>query len=498
MPDTAISLPPIDGETPTIVHLSAEYSPYARTGGLAEAARGLHHLQHERGRPTAAVIPLFRTARQHLREPEQVGEPIRLHFGARTEEFQLWHDRDPASGTPSWFIENDALYDRSGIYGEGGSDYPDNHFRFAAFAAAAIAALPRITSGPVLLHAHDWHASLASVYLRTWFRGIDWYDRIPVVMSIHNGGYQGHFGPDAIAEIGLPWELYRYDKLEWHGKTNFLKGGLIHCDMASTVSPTHAVELRTPAGGFGLHEVYQWMGSRFTGILNGIDQNEWSPANDGMIAARFDAADLSGKAACKAELQQRFGLAVDPDQTVVAIAGRLVTQKGLELVVNNPDLLRMPAQYAFLGSGEKRYEDSIGYLCSTWPERFGAEHKFSDELEHVLMAGADLFLMPSQYEPCGLTQMRAQLYGTPPVVRRVGGLADTVDDGVSGYQFDLFEEWATSGAMWRALNELRSDWSHRRMQREGMGRDFGWMRVAATYADLYRRAIARRLGRRGR
>jgi starch synthase len=489
---TANLLPDIDGAQPTVVHLAAEYFPYARTGGLAEAAWGLHRFQHRRGLKTAAIVPLYASARPHLRKLVAQGEPWSLRFGDRTETFSLWRDLEPASETPVWFIQNDGFFGRSGIYGEQGRDYPDNHLRFAAFSAAAVTALPRITSGPVLLHAHDWHAALAAVYLRTWGAGVPWYDRIPVSLSVHNGGYQGHFGPEVIAEIGLPWSVYHFTRLEWYGKTNFLKGGLTHCDTATTVSPSHAEELRTPDGGFGLHEVYQELGPRFSGVLNGIDQTVWDPGNDEHIAARYLPGDLRGKPACKADLQRRFGLPERSDVPLLALAGRMVTQKGLDLVVHNHGLFNGEAQFVFLGSGEKRFEDALFGLKSAMPSRIGVETRFSDELEHVLMAGADLFLMPSQYEPCGLTQMRAQRYGTIPVARRVGGLSDTIDDGVTGFLFDAFDERALTGGLWRALIEHSSARAWRAMQDEAMQRDFGWDGVARQYEDIYARAIARR------
>lgn len=496
MPDAPLSLPPIDGAAPTVVHLSAEYYPYARTGGLAEAAWGLHRYQHRRGLATAAILPLYRTARQHLRDLEPVGEAWALHFGPREEWFRLWHDRDPASETPTWLIQHDGFFDRAGIYGEQGRDYPDNHLRFGMFSAAAVAALPRITDGPVLLHIHDWHAAMAAVYLRTWWAGQPWFDRIPVAMSIHNGGYQGHFPPEVIPAIGLPWSVYTLDKVEWHGQVNYLKGGLTHCDAATTVSPSHADELRTIEGGFGLHENFQALGERFTGVLNGIDMTVWDPAADDQITANYSIDDPAGKRACKADLQRRFGLPVNPFVPVVALAGRMATQKGLDLVIHNHGLFQLPAQFVFLGSGDKRFEEGLHALHRAMPDRVGVETQFSDALEHVLMAGADIFMMPSQYEPCGLTQMRAQRYGTIPVARRVGGLADTIDDGISGFLFDAFEERALAGAMWRALTEHASPRAWRAMQREAMGRDFGWDRVAESYTTIYQQAISRRAAAR--
>lgn len=491
-PTTPLVLPHVSGAAPMLVHVSAEYYPYARTGGLAEAAWGLHRYQARRGLQTAAIVPLYRVAHSHLRALEQVGDAYTLNFGGRDETFRLWRERDPASDTPTWFIQHDGYFDRAGIYGEQGRDYPDNHRRFAAFAAAAVAALPRLTDGPIVLHIHDWHAALAAVYLRHWYGGNPWYDRIPVVLSVHNGGYQGHFSAEVMPEIGLPWSLFHHEALEWYGKVNLLKGGLTHADIATTVSPAHAVELCTDEGGFGLQGVFRSMGDRFTGVLNGIDEVAWDPRTDRFLAARYSPEDLAGKRACKADLQRRFGLPENPFVPVVALAGRMVTQKGLEIVVRNHALFHLSAQFVFLGSGEARFEEALAQLRTAMPHRIGVETKFADELEHVLMGGADIFLMPSQYEPCGLTQMRAQRYGTIPVARRVGGLADTIDDGVTGFLFDAFEDRAVVGAMWRALTELRAPAAWQEMQREAMARDFGWDRVAEKYLEIYTNAIHHR------
>ena len=495
MSTAATQLPPIDGRTPTIIHVAGEYYPYARTGGLAEAAWGLHRDQHRAGFDTMAIVPLYRAARAHVRRLEPVGDPFTLQFGGGPETFRLWREREPASETPTAFIEHAGFFDRPGIYGENGVDYPDNYLRFAAFAAAAVAALPRITTGPVLLHVHDWHTALAPVYIRSWWRDHPWYRRIPVVLSVHNGGYQGHFARDVMPAIGLPWSLWTPDKLEWYGKTNYLKGGLTHTDVATTVSPTHAEELRTPSGGFGLQEVYQWMGSRFTGILNGIDQSVWNPATDPLTVSRYSRDDVTGKQQCKTGLQRRFELPENPMIPLIGFIGRMATQKGLDIVVNNTALFHFAAQYVFLGSGERRLEDAVRSLRDAMPHRIGVETHFADPIEHDVISGADVYMMPSQYEPCGLTQMRAQRYGTVPVARRVGGLADTIDDGVTGFLFDAFDDRALAGGIWRALTELQSPRAWREMQREAMSRDFGWARVAERYLAIYARAITLAAGR---
>jgi len=272
---------------------------------------------------------------------------------------------------------------------------------------------------------------------------------------------------------------------------NFLKGGLAFTDFVTTVSPTQAVELRTPGGGFGLHEVFQALGDRLVGILNGIDQREWDPATDDQITARYSPDEMEGKRRCKAALQRSFGLPQRRRTPLFGMTGRLVTQKGLDLILGAQELLEADAQFVFLGSGEQRYEQALVELALYAPNRIGVQLDFTDRLEHRLMAGADLFLMPSLYEPCGLTQMRAQRYGSPPIVRHVGGLADTVDDGVTGFAFDPYTSDAFQEATFRALDSFEHPSKWHTIMRQGMARDFSWERSVATYLDVYRRAVAR-------
>jgi starch synthase len=290
-------------------------------------------------------------------------------------------------------------------------------------------------------------------------------------------------------DVGLPWELYNWQQLEWYGKTNFLKGGLVFTDFVTTVSPTQAAELRTPGGGFGLHHNFTWLGDRLVGVLNGIDQREWDPSTDTQITARYSADNLDGKRRCKAALQRSFGLPQRRKTPLFGMTGRLVTQKGLDLILGARDLLASDAQFVFLGSGEQRYEQALVELAASAPNRIGVQLDFTDRLEHRLMAGADIFLMPSLYEPCGLTQMRSQRYGAPPVVRDVGGLRDTVKDGVTGFSFDSYTAEAFSEAALRALACYADPPRWQAMMRAGMARDFSWERSVAQYLDVYRRAL---------
>jgi starch synthase len=482
------------GQPVSVVHVTAEYYPYARTGGLAEAVSGLTNFQRAAGLNVAAILPLYRTVRDVDPDLEPVGQPFMVPMGTHSEEARVFRVSGATSGPQVFFIEHLDYFNRPGIYGENAVDYPDNARRFAFFAQAAVTALPRLVPGAVLLHAHDWHTALALVYVRTLLK-----DRftapVTTVLSVHNPGYQGHFPPTVMPEIGLPWALYNWQQLEWYGKVNFLKGGIAFADFVTTVSPTQAEELRTPGGGFGLHEAFIWLGDRLVGILNGIDQRAWDPAADPLITAQYSAQSLEGKRRCKAALQRSFGLPQRRKVPLFGMTGRMVTQKGLDLILQSVDLLETDAQFVFLGSGEQKYETALVELASSAPDRIGVQLDFTDRLEHRLMAGADIFLMPSLYEPCGLTQMRAQLYGSPPIVRHVGGLADTVDDEVTGFAFDPYTPEAFQEATFRALDCFSHPPKWQAIMRQGMARDFSWERSVATYLEMYRRAVGRAASR---
>jgi starch synthase len=493
--EPANSVPPLrtaGGQPVSVVHVTAEYYPYARIGGLAEAVSGLARFQKAAGINVAAILPLYRTVRDVDPDLEPVGQPYPVPMGSHTEEARVFRVSGAATTGPQvFFIEHLDYFNRPGIYGENAIDYPDNARRFAFFALAAVTALPRLVPGPVVLHVHDWHTALALIYLRTILS--DRYSAdVTAVLSVHNPGYQGHFPPEVMPQIGLPWELYNWRQLEWYGKVNFLKGGLAFADFVTTVSPTQAAELRTPGGGFGLHDVFISLADRLVGVLNGIDQKAWDPASDRQITAPYSADKLDGKRRCKAALQRSFGLPQRRKVPLFGMTGRMVTQKGLDLILQSTDLLALDAQFVFLGSGEMQYENALVELASSAPDRVGVQLDFTDRLEHRLMAGADLFLMPSLYEPCGLTQMRAQRYGSPPIVRDVGGLADTVEDEVTGFAFVPYTVDAFQEATFRALDNFHRPSRWDSMMREGMARDFSWERSVATYLDVYRRAIAQR------
>jgi len=475
-----------------VTHLTAEYWPFARTGGLGEAVSGLATYQAAAGLPTTVIMPLYQQVRETTPTLERTGSPLTVTLGGRTE--RAWLYRTPPAATPApqvFFIEHPDFFDRAGIYGDNGADYPDNAQRFAFFCLAALTALPEVAPGMQVLHAHDWHTALAPVYLRNSLAGQTFYDRLAVVLSVHNAGFQGHFPPETVTDLGLPAELYNVGVFEWYGRMNALKGALAFSDVAVTVSPTHAQELRTPEGGFGLHDMFIAMGDRLTGILNGIDSVLWNPETDPEIEGKFSRDDLAGKRRCKAALQKAYGLA--PGHTpLFGMSARMVAQKGLDLILGADLLATSDAQFIFLGAGERRYHEALGDLAAAAPDRVAVEFMFTDHVEHRLLAGADALLMPSQYEPCGLTQMRAQHYGAVPVARRVGGLTDSITDGVTGFLFDEYTPEGLENAIGRAVASYGDRTAWRKLVRAAMARPFGWDRSADQYHALYRRALAQR------
>jgi starch synthase len=488
---------PGSGERVTIVHLAAELAPFARTGGLGEAVSSLAHYQALTGLNVTIVMPLYRQVGEEATDLEPVGDPFPVIVGPRSEEARLFESRslrdNPRRHKPRiLFVAHNEYFSRQQIYGDNRGDYPDNHHRFAFFCLAALNALPRIASAPTLIHAHDWHTALAPVYLRAYDGAPDReiYRQTYSVLTVHNAGYQGHFHPSAMSDLGLPWELYNHHQLEWYGRVNLLKGGMAFADAVTTVSPSHAHELRTAPGGFGLHDAFIGLRERFVGILNGIDQNEWNPEADPQITARYSRLDLSGKKRCKAALQRVFGLPQRARVPIFGMSARMVYQKGLDLILGSPRFLSLDAQFLFLGQGEKRYVDILTELALRAPGRIGVQTNFTGKQEHRLMAGADMIIMPSQYEPCGLTQMRAQRYGALPVARRVGGLADTIEDGITGFLFDAFTTSDFLSACVRAIDHYNHQDVWNEMQREAMSRDFGWERSEQRYLEVYRRVLA--------
>jgi starch synthase len=446
------------------------------------------------GSEVTVLLPLSQRIRDADYGLKPVGDPITVPIGHRLENGRLWEATNGTDGPRVLFLENEDYFGRLGVYGEGGEDYPDNHLRFSFLAAAAVQVLPEIAPGPdpVLLHMHDWHTALAGVYLRILGKGDPFADQVATVLSVHNGGFQGHFPREVLAEMGLPLEFFHMDIMEWYGRANVLKAGLVFTDMATTVSPSHSFELRTEAGGFGLHDTFLGLHDRLVGVLNGIDNRIWNPEVDPDIVAPYSANDLSGKTACKASLQKEYGLAEDSDTLLIGMVARLVAQKGMDLILGGRAIREMDAQFIFLGSGEDRFEEGLKNLAAAHPGRVAVQLDFTEEREHRVVAGADALLMPSLYEPCGLTQMRAMRYGTVPLARRVGGLDDTVEDGHTGLLFDDYKPERLDWLIERAIARYQKPATWRDTIEHGMAEDFSWERVVNRYFEVYDQAFETR------
>lgn len=478
----------------SVLHLTAELWPFARTGGLGQAVADLAGYEAKGGIRASVLMPLYRMAREHITELTPLGDPFVVDLGGFREEVRCWQQAGADGGPRTLFLDHPPSFDRDGIYGEGGSDYPDNDRRFALFSRAAIEVARRVlaeSKGRLVLHAHDWHTALAPVYLRVTPEAAD-LGGVPSVLTVHNGGFQGHYGRGTLNVIGLPQSFWSIDYMEWYGRLNYLKGGLKFADMVTTVSPTHAIEMRTEVGGFGLHDVFQRLGDRFVGIRNGIDTELWDPSTDPEITGHYQPDDLRGKARCKAALQRHWKLPQKPRIPIFGMSARLVAQKGLDLIVGSQALASLDAQFVFLGAGESRYEQALTRLAEQNPDRIAINTAFTDRLEHRLLAGANFLLMPSLYEPCGLTQMRAQRYGALPVARRVGGLADTIIDGVTGFLFEVYTPAEFDRSVSRALDVYQDQPVYLEHARAAMRLDFSWSEPVSRYMEVYRRTLAAR------
>ena len=348
--------PPVPGADPlNVVHMTSEYWPLAQTGGLAGAVTGLAKAQAARGMQVTVVLPLYRTVRRSGLELVPHGEPFEVVLDATRETVRLFRVCGDPDGPRVFLIQHERSFDRAELYGEDGADYEDNLYRYALFCRAALAVLPDLVDHPMVLHAHDWHAALAPIFLKSSLAGVDGYDGIATVFTAHNAGFQGQFSAGALGSVGLAGT----PDLVWNGALNLLRGGVSRSDMTTTVSPTHETELRTPEGGFGLHELFTSLGGRLVGILNRVDFERWNPETDPHLPARYCQTDLTGKRPCKTALRREYGLPHASGTPIVAMSARLVAQKGMDLVMQVIHDFLSEAQFVFLGRGEERFETAL-------------------------------------------------------------------------------------------------------------------------------------------
>lgn len=470
-----------------VLMVSPEATPFAKTGGLADVTGALPAALQEVGDEVAVVMPRYRQIPYH--DTESAFDNMVVFAGSTP--YRVDIRTQIHNGVRFFFVEAPYFFDREGIYNVNNRDYADNHKRFAVLSLAAIGIAQTVFECDIL-HCHDWQAALTPIYLADQQHANPKFAQVKTVMTIHNMGYQGIFGQSSFPDLGLNWGWFTSDKLEHFGDINLLKGGIQSADWVTTVSPTYAREIQQPEGGFGLDGVLRARSAALSGILNGVDYNEWSPETDKFLPANFSSEDLSGKRICKRALLEEFGLPSDNlDRPLIGIVSRFAEQKGFDLIAGIANLVaERDVQLVILGSGEPRFERIFQDWRRWLPHRVGLYTGYNNALAHRIEAGSDIFLMPSLYEPCGLNQIYSLRYGTVPVVRATGGLDDTIQED-TGFKFS----WYSVGALYDTLRsalgafENRDSWTAR--MRRGMAKDYSWNASAREYSALYQRLLGR-------
>lgn len=499
-----------------ILLAASEVVGFAKTGGLADVAGALPPALARRGHDCAIIMPLYHCTRLGKATLERTEHILRVPVGGRTIEGRLWKSQVPGTEVPVFLVDQPEFFDRDnpsfgrGLYsflrtnGTRG-DYPDNDQRFIFFCRAVLEAIRLLDFWPDIMHANDWQTGLIPVYLAEDYSRYPnpalqaRYKKIRTLFTVHNIAYQGAFWSGTTATAGLDWRLYNPSQLECYSHFNFLKAGLVFSDFLNTVSPTYAREIQTPYYGCGLQGVLSERRQRLVGIVNGLDTKVWDPANDSLLPANYHADALEpGKALCKADLQKRSGLTEDAAAPLLGVVARLVEQKGVDLIVQAaPGFLQRGAQLVLLGDGDPHYHTMLEGIRGQFPGQVSLTFGFNEALAHLIEAGADMFLMPSLYEPSGLNQLYSMRYGTPPVARATGGLADTVVDAspaniengtATGFSFQAYTPTAFLDAVQRGINLYRGPaplWH--RLIRNAMLQDWSWDRVAAEYEKVFER-----------
>ncbi len=478
-----------------VAFLASEVIPYAKTGGLADVAGALPKFLAALGADVRVFTPLYREVRKKNLPLERVIVSASLDTGGEKLAYSVFAHR--ADGVTVFFIDRPEYFDRECLYGTSACDYPDNGERFAFFARAALETMRAIGFSPDILHGHDWQSALVFAYLRHVYTDDPFFVRTRTIFTIHNLAYQGLFEKELLGRIGLPASLFNMNDLEFYGKVNALKAGILYATAVTTVSPRYSREIQTPAFGCGLDGLLRSRSAVLHGILNGVDYRDWDPATDRLIPCNYKPNDLSGKQVCRSELAALFGLDAPADFPVAGMVTRLAGQKGLDIVCDAlDDLLGLGLTLVILGTGDQKIQDFLLAAQTKSPDRIGLKIAFDERIAHTIYAGSDIFLIPSRYEPCGLTQMYAMKYGTVPVVRATGGLDDSVQEfdprsvSGNGFKFVEAEPAPLVEAAGRAATSFKTPAEWRKLVGNAMAADFSWERSASAYLDLYKKLAA--------
>jgi len=464
--------------------VSSEAAPIAKTGGLADVVGALPSALRAFGDEVAVLIPRYGTV--DLKRLRRVYDTLPIQLGVERYDCSIY---EAPAEFPFYLLECPPLYGRKAFYGESGLDYADNHIRFAVFARAALEVARRLFRTDVF-HCHDWQSGLVPAYLRSTFASDPTFFGARTLFTIHNLGYQGLFPRTVLPEIGLDPAPFRAGEIEFFGGVSYIKAGIALADALSTVSPAYAREIQTPEYGFGLEGVLQARAGALTGILNGVDYGEWNPETDPLIAANYSAEDLAGKRVSKERLLAELGLPPEAmGRPLLGMISRLTRQKGVDLLADAGQWLAAEDAYLVaLGEGDPEYETLFRGLAEALPGRVAARIGYDNAQAHRILAGADMFLMPSRYEPCGMTQMFSLRYGAVPVVRSTGGLDDTIEVG-TGFKFAEYSGAALLEAIREAVGMFSDSGAWRETMLRGMAKDFSWATAARAYSALYRRLL---------
>jgi starch synthase len=481
-----------------LVFAASEAVPFAKTGGLADVVGALPQQIAKLGHQVTVYLPLYAAVRPHLEKQLSYAIPsitIPFPHGNRFVGIVNGGVRD---GVQFYFVDCPDFFDRPGLYGNNGDSYPDNAERFGLFCRAVLEAV-KLLGVPDVFHVHDWQAALIPLLLRTVYSADPALNKAATVLTIHNAAYQGWFPPSMVEQLLLPWELFTYDKLEQYGTFNFLKGGVVYADFLTTVSRKYAEEIKTSDFGNGLEGALRERSMDLRGILNGVDYTEWDPASDGNLAAHYNPLDLSGKRACRKDLLHAFGLDVPEGTPIIGICSRFTSQKGFDLLQQiSGRLAERDLAVVALGTGEPYYEKFFRDFAFANAARFSVQIRYDDAMAHKIEAGADIFLMPSRFEPCGLNQIYSLKYGAIPVVHATGGLDDTVEEwnpGLntgSGFKFEPYEAKALLDAIDRALAAFYDEKQWSQLTENAMAQNFSWEKPAREYAAVYEEAARKR------
>jgi len=474
-----------------IAFTASECVPFSKTGGLADVVGALPKALAQLGHQVTVYLPRYKQTK--LNDAQVVVRSITVPFDDQYRFCSILAGGNQ-QGVQYYFVEYPPYFDRDALYGTPVGDYPDNAERFALFSRAVLEG-SKVLGVPHVFHCHDWQSALVPVLLRTLYAEDPAFREVGCAFTIHNIGYQGLFPSEILPLLMLPWDLFTMSKMEFFGQVNFLKGALVYSDFVTTVSRRYSQEIQTSEYGFGLEGVLRARAATVTGILNGVDYNEWSPECDKFIAAKYSPQDLSGKTKCKRDLLSAFGVSEsNANLPVIGIVSRFAAQKGFDLISQIMDrLAREEVIIVALGSGDREYEEMFQRLNRQFPQKIAVKIAYNNELAHKIEAGSDMFLMPSRYEPCGLNQIYSLKYGTVPIVRATGGLDDTIEPWDTragkgtGFKFSEYTGEALLLTIREAVRAYRDQTSWQILMRNGMAKDFSWNASAREYVRVYER-----------